>query len=551
MMYGKRSNGIQHGLVLTKPFVVDVMLDRVGYTSDKNLKTLKVIEPAAGDGGFALSIIDRLYQSSLKHNFSFQEALNNLTFYEIDKEMSEKLKIRILQRLEEYSAFLPKNTIQISNFLTSDNKLCDLIIGNPPYVRHENIPEEQKEIYRKKYKTFTHRSDLYIAFYEKSLSVLNKNGVLSFICSNRWLKNQYGKNLRSLISLNYSIEEIIDLEKTSPFEEEVIAYPAITTIKNFQKNHTPNYFEIDKLSDLDELNKKVEPSNGINFKSSNWFSYNYTGEEFEKNLDSIENQGFKIGIGVATGSDKTFIRSDFESIIEEELLVPILKSKDLKQNSLKWSGNYILNPFSNDGGLINLEKYPKAKSYLYSNKDLLTKRHISKKNPKNWYKTIDRIKPELTKKCKILLPDISGNSHLFIDKGDFYPHHNLYYILGNTYDKLVVLAAILMSDFVKSQLIELGNKMNGGYPRWQSQNLKKLRIPIIDSIPKETKEEIILAYNERRYSRINQLINPDEISKFNISVGQMKLFETRSTYLLEKARHANNGSSPISGTVRK
>lgn len=50
MIYGQRSNGKHHGLVLTKPVVVDSMLDRVGYFPSKNLKGIKVIEPAAEVG---------------------------------------------------------------------------------------------------------------------------------------------------------------------------------------------------------------------------------------------------------------------------------------------------------------------------------------------------------------------------------------------------------------------------------------------------------------------------------------------------------------------
>src|SRR5690606_11925167 len=104
------------------------------------------------------------------------------------------------------------------------------------------------------------------------------------------------------------------------------------------------------------------------------------------------------------------------------------------------------------GKLINLKKYPKAEDYLLSNRDILDKRYVAKKNPLAWYKTIDCIKYGLISKHKIVLPDISGNKFLFIDKGQYYPHHNLYYITGNE-EKLVILAAILMSGFVLKQLL--------------------------------------------------------------------------------------------------
>lgn len=526
MIYGIRSNGNEHGIVLTKPLVVDVMLDRVGYRADIDLSRLRLIEPAAGDGAFASEIIARLYSSSMKFDFSFHEALRNLAFYEIDSRMSELLKCRIESQLSDYSVLMPKDLVITEDFLLSKPKNCDLIVGNPPYVRHENIPEDLKIQYRKQFGTFTHRSDLYIAFYEKGLRLLNQDGFLSYICSNRWLKNQYGGGLRELIQTSYTLTEIIDLEETCPFEEDVIAYPAITTIQNSHKQSVANYYELSEINDLTNLDTSIEKARTINTSNlGNWFSYQPSNSNHEKFLDSIESQGFKIGIGVATGADKIFIRKDFESLVEKEVLVPIVLSKDLKNNSFKWSGNYVLNPFTIDGNLISLNDYPKTKEYFESNKELLLKRHVAKKNPLSWYKTIDKISSSLTFTDKILLPDISGNSHLFIDRGNYYPHHNLYYITGHDYEKLKLLSALLMSDFVKNQLLELGNKMNGGYPRWQSQNLKKLRIPIIDSIPTEIIDSLKNAYNERDYTTINKLITEKEMNKFEFTVGQGKLFE--------------------------
>ena len=526
MIYGSRSNGNHHGLVLTKPLVVDVMLDRIGYIPSTDLSKKVVIEPAAGDGAFAIAIIDRLFESSKNFDFSFQKALSNVKLYEIDSKMSELLTNRIQSRLVELSVILPKTMIQTTDFLLAESVPCDIVIGNPPYVRHENIPEKEKSIYRQIFRTFTHRSDLYIAFYEKSLRILNENGILSFICSNRWLKNQYGQNLRELIGLHYALEEIIDIEGTCPFEEDVIAYPAITTIRKSNKKLKGNYYRIHHIDDLNKIDHSITPSRTLNTRvAKNWFSYISNGNRHEKYLDSIENQGFKIGIGVATGSDKVFIRDDFHHIVENELLLPLLISRDLRDNKLNWSGKFILNPFAENGELIDLEQYPKAKKYFYSQRKTLLKRHVSKKNPKKWYKTIDRITTDLTKQDKIILPDISGNTHLFIDQGNYYPHHNLYYITGRSYDKLVLLAAILMSDFVKSQLCELGNKMNGGYPRWQSQNLKKLRVPIIDAIPGNSAKEIVRAYDARDYSKIDSLITPAQISNYKTTCGQTRLFD--------------------------
>lgn len=530
MRYGVRSNGSQHGLVFTKPIIVETMLDKVGYVPTTDLRHKVIVEPSAGNGAFALAIISRLFESSKHFNFSFQDALSNLRFYEIDQEVAIQLTKRLQNKLTEYSASLPEYMVQNVDFLLAKVEKCDIVVGNPPYVRHENIPEESKKTYRSLFKTFTHRSDLYIAFYEKSLRILKKGGILSFICSNRWLKNQYGKSLRRLIGANYSLVEILDIEETNPFEESVIAYPAITTILESRAVKIGNYYRIKDIEDLGVEHMKRAPTKYVRpGESSDWFAGGINDDKLL--LDSIENQGFKIGIGVATGADRIFISEDLPSIVEKELLLPILMSKDIRNNKLVWSEKYIINPFKSNGDLIDLDEFPKAKQYFLLHKEVLLNRHVAKVNPNRWYKTIDRINLDLLNLDKIILPDISGNSHLLIDRGKYYPHHNLYYITGKSYEQLVLLAAILMSDFVKNQLLELSNKMNGGYPRWQSQNLRKLRIPIISSIPKGVADEMLNAYHQKNYSVINTMMNAQQIY-FNATSaeGQMRLFEPTVEY---------------------
>ncbi|MCB9298850.1 MAG: Eco57I restriction-modification methylase domain-containing protein [Lewinellaceae bacterium] len=88
-----------------------------------------------------------------------------------------------------------KKIVKQADFLDTQPGKFDIVIGNPPYVRHEQIPEPRKSLYKRKFSTFRHRSDLYIPFYEHALKLLNFEGKLCFICSNRWLRNQYGGTL--------------------------------------------------------------------------------------------------------------------------------------------------------------------------------------------------------------------------------------------------------------------------------------------------------------------------------------------------------------------
>ena len=116
-------------------------------------------------------------------------------------------------------------------------------------------------------------------------------------------------------------------------------------------------------------------------------------------------------------------------------------------------------------------------------------------------------------KPKILLPDMSGNTFVFVDDGNFYPLHNIYYITGSSSIKLRLLAAFLMSDFVRKQLSSVTNHMNGGFSRWQSQHLRKLRLPNLNSIASDDVQQLLSSYERMEVSAINKRIRKYTVAR--------------------------------------
>lgn len=501
--YGLRSSGVQHGDVFTSPVVVAYMLDMLHYTSDRNLSDISILEPSCGEGEFLMEIIARLRESSKKFGFDFGTAFHKNVFaYDIDSAKIDRCK----ERLNNMGlSFDVSENVIAADFLLSDIPIVDCVVGNPPYVRYEQIPESQLNIYKDIFKTFHYRADLYILFFEKTLKALKPSGNHCFICSNRWLKNEYGKKLRAMISSSFRLESVVSLEKaTDAFQEDVLAYPAITMIKNSLKGKLVSYSEIQSVTELGKADCKMLKS-PISYDWSNIFN----GASNKAGLMTIEEMGFKVGIGVATGADSIYISDKFQGMIEEELLIPAINAKDLTGDKVNWSGKYLLNPYRISGKLIDLDEFPMASTYLNSHKERLAARHIAKKSPAKWYKTIDSIVPTLKSSPKILLPDISGNRYVFVDKGDYYPLHNLYYVTGGTMRQLETLAALLMTDYVRNQLYAITNCMNGGYPRWQSQYIRKLLFPDIKALSKRHTQSLLEAYRHFDVSRLNSIM--DEI----------------------------------------
>lgn len=504
-----RKNGRKHGEVFTKLDVVNYILDESLFLSHIDLSNHRILEPASGKGAFAVEIIKRLAKSSEVYGFDFITSLNNnVRLVEIDVLSYKVLKEKIRDVVFELG--FEANLIDDSILICDDYLKCNFdlefgsIVGNPPYIRHEVIDIESKEYYKRNFSTFKYRADLYIPFYEKSLDNLEANGTLSFICSNRWLNNQYGKPLRNKISKEFNLTKIINIERSSPFDETVIAYPCITTIKNCNSTGTTLYFQsLEKEVHLEKLFFK-KCNSPITSEWQNLFlDYNINHIQ----LEGIVDQGFNIGIGVATGADKIFIKTKKElDGIEKDRVLPIIKSSSLKGDQINWDDSFVINPFKGND-LCNLNQYPRLKEYFETNEVALKKRHTAIKTPDKWFKTIDKIKPDLLKKAKLLLPDLSGSKYLFIDEGKFYPHHNIYYITHPNIGTLKIIASILMTDFIKNQLSQIGIRMNGGLPRFQSQSLKKLRVPIISEFSKKDKEKLIDAYDNKKTDVFNEVIN--------------------------------------------
>ncbi|UIE36935.1 Eco57I restriction-modification methylase domain-containing protein [Leptodesmis sichuanensis] len=104
----------------------------------------------------------------------------------------------------------------------------DVCIGNPPYVRQEQI-KHLKEQFKSQYECFTGTADLYVYFYERGLKLLREQGVLTFISSNKYFRAAYGQKLRQFLTSQTRIHQIIDFGDAPVFT--AIAYPTIVVIE--------------------------------------------------------------------------------------------------------------------------------------------------------------------------------------------------------------------------------------------------------------------------------------------------------------------------------
>ena len=202
--YGLRRNGKAHGDVFTHPDVVEYMLDLSDYRAERNLSAVTVMEPSCGDGAFLIAITHRLKESALLYGFDLDQAYHkNIIAMDIDPVKIIRCVDRMKQLFPEINN--PEDKIIEGDYLLTSLPPVDIVIGNPPYIRYENIPDTKFEEYKQRFSTFFYRADIYVLFYEHSLKQLKSNGKHCFICSNRWIKGYYGKKIRRLIAQNYQL----------------------------------------------------------------------------------------------------------------------------------------------------------------------------------------------------------------------------------------------------------------------------------------------------------------------------------------------------------
>ncbi len=524
--YGKRSSGETHGVVLTKPHVVDLILDLAGYTSDKDLTKLRLLEPSCGTGAFLVRAIERLLASAKRRGIRLTAQSDCITAFDIDPDHVEASRDAVESTLKAggisgiIARKLAENWVQEGDFLLAPLGQYDAVVGNPPYIRIEQLSPRLQAEYRRRYSSLFDRADLYVAFIEYGLNMLKPNGILSFVCADRWILNRYGAPLRKTIADRYKVKCYIDLHNTSPFESEVIAYPAIFALSPGKSSSVP-VFQLQTASPEEcasvsaTLAGKKPKTSLTSFCYETWF----TNEEpwvlgspnslkllrqLETKFQPLEVDGqTKVRIGVATGNDDIYIVGK-DADIEKDRLVPLVMRSDIEAGKIKNNENFVINTFDEAGQILDLSKYPRLKKYLHKHNADILRRHVAQNNASSWFRTIDRVYPELVKAQKLLIPDIAGANEVILDNGNYYPHHNLYYITSTNWD-MEVLGGLLSSKVALFFIWSYAVRMHGNYLRFQAQYLRKIRLPAPKSIPNGLAKSIKTAFRRRDFAALDKL----------------------------------------------
>jgi len=258
------------GEFYTPVAVVDLILDSVGYTADKQLEKEEydLIDPACGSGTFLVRATKRLLERLDNKGVPPRDAIEivqerihgldlnpfachiaelNLLFQVIDlyKEVKDNDPDYTLDRFHIYrtdslrvetqESLTALHSSEVQRQYREERKQAStvktrtdygFVVGNPPYVRIQNIQKGPARAEYDDYETAHYNYDLYILFMERAAEWLAEDGSLGFIVSNKFTENRYGAKIQDFLLQNYRIQEIINFGDVSVFEG-VQSYPMI------------------------------------------------------------------------------------------------------------------------------------------------------------------------------------------------------------------------------------------------------------------------------------------------------------------------------------
>ncbi|BAM98798.1 putative type II DNA modification enzyme [Helicobacter pylori OK310] len=392
----------------------------------------------------------------------------------------------------------------------------DCIIGNPPYIRQEQI-REIKPLLEKQYQDFYNSSaDIYTYFFALSYHLLKDKGFNAFITSNKYARAKYGAQLRELLLKKTTIVSYMELNALKVFESAAVD----TSIMSFIKQEPPKesdfkYYEPtpDDKNDLKSARSLPMRQNALSTES--FIFADATLLDLRDKMESVgaplKDQDIQIYRGILTGANEAFIittekreeilnacKTQEERKRTETLIKPILRGKDIKRYSYEWASLWVIN--THNGYTSNLkfkippidiEKYPALKSHLDSHWDTIATRSDQGDTP---YHLRNCAYLENFEKEKIVYGEIVQEPRFYLDNGEceleyFYAEatsfiltgEHLRYLLGMLHSKLITFA---FKTFYAG-----GGLGESGY-RYKKAFIERLPIPKITPQNQELVREI-------------------------------------------------------------
>ncbi|SEI97024.1 N-6 DNA Methylase [Dyadobacter koreensis] len=478
------------GQVYTPIHIVEKILKDSGFY-ELDFRSQTILDPACGDGRFLISIAQYIIENSEREDL--KQNLENIHGWDIDADAIAACRHNLDALVKPYALSIDWKLKNLDALRQIDQKeKFDLIVGNPPYIRIQNLDSLQRQFVQKKYSFCRAGStDAYMAFIQLACNLLRENGTCGFITPNSFLSSETARPLREHFVKNQNLKQITNYRSVRIFGN-TGTYAAIT-IFGRQQRETFRY----ELSDYDFQygirNIEFSELDG----DSQW---HLTTEEGVTLSGTTLGDLCQISVGITTLADQLFLfkileekddlltavsKNGIVSKFEKSILKPAVKGSKLKKSSDPVS-EYILFPYKkNELGkhkIISEDElkmdFPHAYKYLKKIKSQLLKRDNGKVNPVAWYAfgRAQGLDSSFGKKI-IFSPMNRFPNFILYDNPDCTVYSGYFIKYDGQYDHLLSqLNSQRMADFIAIA----GRDFQGGYKGYNKKIVEKF---IITDIP--------------------------------------------------------------------
>ena len=589
----KKERRKEHGIYYTPRFVTNyIVKETVGRfleeRSHNEILNIRILDPACGSGSFLIRAYDELLNY---HAYRSGKAVSELDQYErlpiliknifgvdLDMQAIEIARLNLLLRSLAKRETLPSlaDNIRQGNSLISGTEEeltcyfgdkwrekkpfnweqefqasmagggCDVVIGNPPYVRIQTLPRDEADYYRKAYQSAFGSFDIYILFLEQSIKLLKPGGRLGFITSGKFLKADYGKKIQQILRQECTVESIIDLSAQQVFAE-ATTYPVIMVLKKGTVEMPLNYTFIPKDIDLSKMTQPIGistlPTTSTNQEAvakGVWppmASGDTLLAKLAQNTVPLEKLSERIFQGLITSADKVYILEKLgeptegtikvysrslekECKLESVLLKPLLSGKDIERYGQPTPNHLLLFPYKVAEGKAQLippqefaSAYPRCWEYLLQNRETLENRERGKMRHEKWYAYVYPKNLVLHDQRKIAIPRLVNRLATVYDRnGSFYLDNvdvGGLILRENSDAQYLYVLGLLNSKLLDFYLHRISVPFRGGFYSANRQFLEPLPIRCIDSDnPTEKKIHDDLVALVERMLELNRRLGP-------------------------------------------
>lgn len=357
----------------------------------------------------------------------------------------------------------------------------DIVIGNPPYISHDNILNKN---YYKKYKTFEPFADLYCYFIERGIDIQNNNGVLSFITSNSYLRANYGLPVREFIRKENHIVNIVNIEDFQLFDSAIVNTAILISQRNscYSKCIVVNSVYKGEVYFDKFVNDNLFLYEQADFIIQPWLLVRKEILAIRKKIElagkTLENYGTKIRLGLATGANDVFVVDESkrgELVAKDpnnkKILKPVLRGRDIDRYCYNFPGLYIILA-KNDIDVKH--EYPSVYSYLDSFGKSFKERgakghHWSNLRACSFFEDF--------KEEKIIWIELSDRGRFALAIEEVYLLNSAYFLLPPPPLNIKYLLGVLNSTVINFYLNAIAATSGMGTARWINNYVKLFPIP--------------------------------------------------------------------------